>query len=61
MKTISDIKDHINQNIKTNFSYVQVQYQVNKLIEENFGRPEEDAALLIEEFEKDKIHKWRKL
>ena len=54
MKTIADIKDYINEKFNSNFSYVQIQYQVKKLIEENFGRPEDDATLLIEEFEKDK-------
>jgi len=53
MKTIADIKDYINEKFNSNFSYVQIQYQVKKLIEENFGRPEDDATLLIEEFEKD--------
>jgi len=56
LKTLTDSQDYINEKFGTSFTYVQIQHQVNKLILENFGCPDNDAVLLIAEFEKDKIN-----
>jgi len=56
-KTLKDLQDLINEEFKTKFEYYQIIYQVNKLFEENFGRPDEDANSFLnaitEEIEKN--------
>jgi len=53
MKTIKILQDHINSKFKCGFSYSQIVHKVNQLHEENFGKPHEDASLLIRELEKE--------
>jgi len=42
--TVSNLTSEINKKFKTNFKINQIRYQVNKFIEESFGKPDADAS-----------------
>ena len=45
--TISDLTSHVNTLFKTNFKKEQIKYQVNKLLENKFGKPDSDAFFVL--------------
>ena len=53
IKTLVYLQNVINTKFGTNFTYAQIQYQVNHLLEQNFGHPTEDATNFVEEMRKD--------
>ena len=48
IKTLVYLQNVINTKFGTNFTYAQIQYQVNHLLEQNFGHPTEDATNFVE-------------
>ena len=54
--TTSNLTDHINGKFKTNFKADQIRYQVNKLLERSYGKPEEDAYKFVS-LAKDEVAK----
>lgn len=52
-KTLVDLKDLVNQEFQTNYDYHQISYQASKLMNENFGKADDDADSLVREIEKD--------
>jgi len=54
--TTSNLTDHINGKFKTNFKADQIRYQVNKLLERSYGKPEEDAHKFVS-LAKDEVAK----
>ena len=53
MKTKGDLQDHINNKYNKNFTYSQISHFVTKLLNENFGMPDQDAYEFLEEIKKD--------
>ena len=53
MKTNTELQNHLNIKFNKNLTYSQVSHAVTKTINENFGKPDEDAYRLLEEIEKD--------
>jgi len=47
MKSKSDLKNVVNENCSSTLSYHQVYYQVQKLKEEEYGKPSDDAKRLL--------------
>jgi len=48
MKTINGLTKHINKKFKCHFPVHRIQYKVNKLLQETFGKPEEDVNRFVE-------------
>ena len=42
-----------NKKFKTQYTYSQIFYQVSKLMDGNFGKPDKDAELLLKEIEEE--------
>jgi len=53
MKTKVELQNYINKKFKKNFTYSQISHYVTKLLNENFGKPDQDAYKLLEEIQKD--------
>jgi len=52
-KTLIDLKELINKEFDKSFDYHQICYQVTKLMNENFGKANDDADSFVKEIEKD--------
>lgn len=48
VKTFNSLLEIINKKFGTDFNLNQMKYQVNKLLQDNFGKPEDDAYSFVE-------------
>jgi hypothetical protein len=53
MRTLVDLQNHMNKAYKSSFTYSQIVYQVNKLLEQNFGKADDDAHAFINAIQDD--------